>query len=836
MPPLEPKKVAIIGAGASGLVTAKTLLRDFPAGTFSPTVFEARDVVGGLWPGGRTATDHITTHVKRGSGSGDTPSLNPSMRTNLSRFSVAFSDLSWESVFDGHGNVPMFPQAWQVGMYLQKYVDMYIPHTVLRLGRRVMRVVRGRNNRQKNAGWTVYSVTTGEEEEEEDFDILVVASGYFSRPYIPDIRGLSESGLKDRIIHSSALRDTDDLLPLLRTGGQSTGTKKLVVIGGSMSGVEAASTLALHLSSSRFSSLPSADLWTNCEVHHICPQPVWTLPTYLPQTVTSPDSRGKGSVSFLPLDLVMYDLCRRPAGPVEYSVGPVSSQQAAKVTEYLRSLLSMDNASLGHEKPLQDKETRIPRPPWVAISDDYTEFVRSGTISVTTGRVSAVRYSSSGLAKIELKLPDGKNTILDDVAVIVMSTGFSPFDSLSFLPPDILSTLEYSEHDIFCPVILDKGGSMHSNMPDLGFVGFYRGPYWGVMEMQARSLGQNWAREEEGTPPETELTDKRKREDERERLRALRQANPEHQRGQFPMGDYVGLMESFGRDLEISRTEIFDCDVPERKGPVIPARYPFHKNSCRASSSSTPQDIDRESQMATTLNSLRLTLSSEQNIFGPALPRAIFRALHGTWIFSRTVYRSQNGNNPSTSEKGRNRVRDITGTATFHPCYPSSEMYSKEYIYEEQGGHADPTATDTEKKNINPIRSIYRFRESIPRSEYGKNNSYISIWSTNTDKSNSPIFSHAIDFTSSLQRMEHGETIPGEYVVRARARTTAVQGDAGLGSDTYPENHDYDCDYKFLSRGVEITSWECTFTGSNGERGQDGTSRNMIHTKTFYRR
>lgn len=799
-------------------------------------------MVGGLWPGGRNATDHITTHVKwrsgPGAGFGDILSLSPSMRTNLSRFSVAFSDLSWESVFDGHGNVPMFPQAWQVGMYLQKYVDMYIPPTVLRLGRRVMRAVRGRNNRQKNAGWTVYSVTTGGGGggEEEEFDILVVASGYFSRPYIPDIPGLSESGLKDRIIHSSALRDADDLLPLLRTGGESTGTKKLVVIGGSMSGVEAASTLALQLSSSRFSSLPSADLWTNCEVHHICPQPVWTLPTYLPQTVTSPDSRGKESVSFLPLDLVMYDLSRRPAGPVEYSVGPVSSQQAAKVTEYLRSLLSMENTSSGHEKPLQDKKTRIPRPPWVAISDDYTEFVRSGTISVTTGRVSAVRHSSSGLAKIELQHPDGKSIILDDVAVIVMSTGFSPFYSLSFLPPDILSTLEYSEHDIFCPVILDKGGSMHSDMPDLGFVGFYRGPYWGVMEMQARSLGQNWAREGQGTHSEMELTDKRKREDERERLRALRQANPEYQRGQFPMGDYVGLMESFGRDLEISRTEIFDYDVPERKGPVIPARYPFHNNSCRTSSSSAPQDIDRESQMATTLNSLRLTLSPEQNIIGPALPQAIFRALHGTWIFSRTVYRSQNGNNSSMSEKGRDRVRDVTGTATFHPCYPSSETYSKEYIYTEQSENADSTATGTEEKNINPIRSIYRFRESIPRSEYGKNNSYISVWSTNTDKSNSSTFSHVIDFTTSPQRIEHGETITGEYVVRVCARTTAVQGDAVLGSDNYTEHHDYDCDYTFLSRGVEITSWECTVTGRNGERGQDGTSRSMIYTKTFYRR
>jgi hypothetical protein len=63
------------------------------------------------------------------------------MRTNLSRFTVAFSDFSWESALGG-ADVPMFPQARQVGRYLAAYSERYIPKEVLRLGQRVITAVR----------------------------------------------------------------------------------------------------------------------------------------------------------------------------------------------------------------------------------------------------------------------------------------------------------------------------------------------------------------------------------------------------------------------------------------------------------------------------------------------------------------------------------------------------------------------------------------------------------------------------------------------------------------------------------------------------------------------
>lgn len=86
------------------------------------------------------------------------------MRTNLSRFTVSFADLAWESVVggvDGDGDAgtgavegTMFPQAWQVGRYLGSYAERFLPRDIVRFGRRVVRTVRGGEER-----WMVQWVT-----------------------------------------------------------------------------------------------------------------------------------------------------------------------------------------------------------------------------------------------------------------------------------------------------------------------------------------------------------------------------------------------------------------------------------------------------------------------------------------------------------------------------------------------------------------------------------------------------------------------------------------------------------------------------------------------------
>ncbi|KAJ6022588.1 hypothetical protein N7460_012983 [Penicillium canescens] len=737
------KKVAIIGAGPSGLVTAKTLLHNFPQGAFSPVIFDSRHEIGGLWPAGFPASDTKTD--------GTPGTLDPRMRTNLSRFTVAFSDLAWGSVFPGE-DLPLFPRASQVGRYLASYAERYIPRDVLRLGHRVVRTERSVRD-QKGLKWTVQWVKESAHGDQtsfdspdgkvfsEDFDLLVIASGYFAQQYIPDIPGLDQ--FPGRVIHSSTLHRERDNLTDVTSQGQ------IVIIGGSMSGVEAASAVALHQSSTALSTEqihPSA-----AKVHHIHSRSFWALPTYLPQ-------ESEETASFLPLDLAMYDLARRPPGTIEYALGPVSEEKAIQTNSYFQSLLGSDYKRYGHMGFTQDSDKKV-QPPWVAIGNDYAEFVRAGTIQAAMGRVVSVQSNhDTKLALVEYILPNGDAVMIDNVAAIVMATGFMPYKSLSLLPEDVLSALEYSTEDPFSPLILDKGGTVRSEIPDVGFVGFYRGPYWGVMEMQARYLGKLWYGQDEAVVCQTA--------DQREGLRSLRRADPHLARGQFPMADYVGLMESFARDLGIERS-ILSGD--SRSGPVVPARYLYGTDTTRSNRDDVLAVPNKEA--VRTLDDLQDSLIYHHDAAQKAAASAIFRALHGSWRSTK----QSSGLNASGSG-------GFTGNLTFYPRYPTSPIYDREYLCEENTPIEQ--ATPQERK-----RFIMRLAETASDTATSR----IEIWSVDlADKLSAGVFVQNLELEPLWRERRGEEAVPGEYVIAAKS--------LGSSSGTW-------CLYTFWFKGVSISSW-----------------------------
>ncbi|KAE8351518.1 hypothetical protein BDV28DRAFT_158686 [Aspergillus coremiiformis] len=746
-----PKKVAIIGAGPSGLVAAKTLLHNFPKGSFSPTIFEKSPEIGGLWP---IDPSEVTPGRRRRDGF-----VDPSMRTNLSRFTVGFSDLAWESVIDGP-NIPMFPEAWQVGRYLRTYVERYIPREVLRLGQRVVRSVR-ETRMGSRPSWTIQWVlertgesSTDQKVESESFDYLIVASGYFSKPYTPDIPGLA--GFAEHTAHSSAVHTKEDICSMLeKCGANEGGSGKLVVIGGSMSGVETASALALYLSSMSAAS----SRFRGYEVYHICTRPFWTIPTYLPRAVPQDDT-GEKSVQFLPLDLVLYDLARRPPGPVQYNFGPVSQQQTIKVNEYFLSLLGSQYADHAHVGGDPHDGTSDAHPSWIAIGDDYAGYVRSDSLHPTIGRVCSVKCPQPGLASIDIKRSDGKIISLEDVIAIFTATGFTPFASLSFLPKDVLSKLEYSAEDSFFPLILDGRGTSRAEILDIGFVGFYRGPYWGVMEMQARRVAESWYRADfEGICFSAE--ELKIRAQERQSMRGYRDAGSSS-RGQFPMGDYVGLMESFARDLDITRVTLSKAE--ERSGPIIPARY-------MAEGQKKPL-ILTESHI--TMASLRSTLTPGRDTSSIGLAKAIFRALHGTWSFSRVSSRHKD---------------EVMGTARFSARYPAYPEYEKAYTCNEV------TKVDGALRPSDSL--IYQLGRSS--TDGGKVQISVLDMDPGTDLEKAPQPSYEIKFMGS-PRLELGESGHEEYVVRATGQRSP---EYDLGGPRYSY------EYVFRLEGVAISSWEC---------------------------
>lgn len=569
------------------------------------------------------------------------------MRTNLSRFTVSFSDHSWngESQDKDSNEENMFPQAWKVGEYLKNYANRFLPRESLRLSCRVIRTQRNQVDENTPATkkwtvtWTDQRHSDGEEHISESFDYLVVASGYFSRPFIPSIAGLDQFP-KDRVIHSSSLRSSSQILTSL--GGDDG---KILVVGGSMSGAEAAASIALDLPSK------STDLETKRpEIHHITTRPFWAVPTYLP----SNDQPGY----FLPLDIVMYDLSRRPPGDIQYALGPVTTERANIVHAYFESLLGTDQSDVAEELAFKAQSRDRNSAPWVAVTDHYPGFVRAGDILPTLGRVSEMSWTgekagSKGVVEIEQN--DGRSLRLDKVAAIIFATGFTPFQSLSFLPEEVLQSLEYTENDTVFPIVLDEKGVWNPKIPDLGFVGMYRGPYWGVMEMQARSLARQWSGQVNNGNTNSDIT----------KVKDLRTTSS---RAQFPMGDYVGMMETFAREMNIPRKSLPGHDT-ERTGPVIPARYFKLTN--------TSENDNSSNSTITSLQSLLLDPtepSSNNKERQRGLSKAILRALHGHWVYERE----------SLPEK-----KITTGRASIRlqkASFDQNSGFSMDFIYEEDSG------------------------------------------------------------------------------------------------------------------------------------------------------
>lgn len=574
-----------------------------------------------------------------------------------------------------------------------------------------------------------------------------------------------------------------------------------------MSGAEAASTLALHLSSSNLTADSKQPRKNDYHVHHICTRPFWNIPTYLPQEIpdaSSLSSPGEKKISFVPLDLAMYDLSRRPPGPIEYAFGPLTSDKAKKANSYLFSLLGSDYGGPGKVRARGESVEEASQPPWVAIGNDYTEYVRSGAVTTTIGRVSAVHSSGSGsrsgsdLASIDIHLPGGQTETLDDVAAVVLATGFTPYHSLSFLPDSVLSALKYSENDPFFPLILDGKGTTNAAIPDLAFVGFYRGPYWGVMEMQARHIANNWANANT-QPQEPEL---KRREEERRALQNLRYMKPDPHlhRSQFPMGDYMGLMESSARELGIPRaplTQINSNNEEDRSGPVLPARY-----ASTTRSPSTNETAIKKQDNETTLHSLRSILSPHLPQFNNTTPSAgagagattaismaVFRALHGKWKFTRT-YQNQGQRKPNE------RTRNDNGSATFHPRYPTSQGYEKEYFYYEKP-NPNPVKTETNRE-----RRTYRFHvpDSSTSTHTHTHTPCILVWSDDlnpdiTGKDHNTA-AHGLNFSTTTTIAKENEgSILGGYTVHA--------SHSHLGEG-------YEYSYAFHFQGVSILYWTLT--------------------------
>ncbi|KPM45343.1 hypothetical protein AK830_g1223 [Neonectria ditissima] len=630
------KTVCIIGAGPSGLVAAKTLLHNASPGEFKVTVFDSQDRIGGLWPTSRSDT-HRQVH--------------PLMLANQSRHTVQFSELAWDDAD------PQLPQAWMIGRYLERYLERFLtgnPGFELKLGNRVTRAERPGG---ASDGWGV-TVASQPESEARYFDYLLVASGFFGKPIIPE--GVSkESSIP--VVHSSQYRDLNGLLGKGRSGGG-----KILIIGGQMSGVEIAGTIAAHLSSATNS--PGVSLIRDIEkyrIHHVIQRPTWVFPLFTSPKATNP------AAPFLPLDFGSYNINNRPK-PLTNTQGHITEDTAKLVHGIFQGVVGSDQSEFSPLLKVDDSNND--QQPYLAVSDWYTDFVRSGLIELSKGKVESLDGSSAFVS-------DGAK--IDDIAAVVVATGFDPSPCLNFLSEDILKALNHSPKYVDQPVALAFHGTHHPEVDGLGFVGFYRSPYWGVMQMQARFLASMWS--EDGSSVRSSEAFKAKLQGDVSIQRTL-DLRDDPRTSQFPMGDYIYLMNEFAEALSMKMEAPLTPPAPSLPhndlplDMLIPARY-------------TSATDDAESKEAAARSIKQTYDVTTAGLTSPKfVARAVFRSLLGTWRLERDL-RSKLPTHPSGHFSGTARflLREKTSDGlrcaanlTAPEPSPGNDL-GMEYLYIEEG-------------------------------------------------------------------------------------------------------------------------------------------------------
>ncbi|KAI0516763.1 hypothetical protein F5B22DRAFT_606441 [Xylaria bambusicola] len=687
------KRVCIVGAGPSGLVAAKTLLHDAAPASFNVTIFDSQPRIGGLWP------------AHKGDGAG---LVHPLMVANQSKHTVQFSDLAWKD------SDPEFPKAWQIGRYLERYSKVYGGADV-RLGHKVVKA-----EYQDGGKWEVRTISD-KGAETSIFDYLVVATGFFGEPLWP--KGISNQG-EVPIIHSSKYRDVESLLSKAKDTSD-----KILIVGGQMSGVEIAGTIATHLSSLVHSpgskAIPNAERFT---IHHVSQRPAWTVPLY---TSVKPDTPAP---PFLPCDLPSYNLALRP--PIlEDTQGHITVEAARKSNSIHRSVLGTDQSIFSQETKIDGE--LLDQPPFLAISTHYMDFVRSGLIKLHKGRLLNVTGDTAVISSKGCK-KGGDEKSLDNIAAVVVATGYDSSPSISFLDDDIKEALLYSPAHPGLPLALAFHETYHPSFPTLGFVGFYRSPYWGVMEMQARFVTRLFE-EHAGNTLDTltpSLVAALRVDNSIQRTVALRN---DPRCSQFPMGDYGYLMQEFAHALDIPISAPIGTTPPLANGRpmdiLTPARYISHGAS--------------EAQYAQAAENLKSTYNTAIAGIkgGKFIAAATFRSLLGEWILERDLI-STLSSHPSGRFIGTAKFLLRNGTADgrehkFSTSQPAGESDSPvdppdmglEYLYIEDG---EFTAAGTNLRFRATRRYIWRYDEDSDK---------ISVWFARTDDSaRADYLFHEIDF------------------------------------------------------------------------------------------
>ncbi|KAI2291992.1 hypothetical protein LOZ07_004841 [Ophidiomyces ophidiicola] len=236
--PMAPK-VAIVGAGLSGLTALKHCLEE----GFNATVFETRHAIGGQWL--FEEPDPVTGKTST--------SIYPGVLLNSCRDTSFFSDFPIDPAQypDYFGHLKML-------RYLESYADHFGLREHIRFGTKILSCSQGKDGR-----WDVKIAQEGADTIEDAYDAVFACSGALYQPAVPEFEGLQ--AFKGRVFHSRTYR---------RPSGFEG--KRIAIIGFGNSAADLSSELCCQAS----------------EVHLITRRGGWVIPRFfLGKPVEAYDNR-----------------------------------------------------------------------------------------------------------------------------------------------------------------------------------------------------------------------------------------------------------------------------------------------------------------------------------------------------------------------------------------------------------------------------------------------------------------------------------------------------------------------------------------------------------------
>ncbi|XP_016144476.1 dimethylaniline monooxygenase [N-oxide-forming] 5-like isoform X1 [Sinocyclocheilus grahami] len=203
------KRVAVIGAGSSGLTSIKCCLDE----GLEPVCFESSDDIGGLWN-------------FKAQPEADRCSIYRSVIVNTSKEMMCYSDFPMPDHF------PNFVNNSTIMQYFRLYAEHFslLKHIHFQT---TVRSVRQRPDFSNSGQWEVVTVDRGGREETHVFDGVLVCAGHYTQPIKPlsDFSGIDT--FPGTIIHSWEYKDPDPYLG-----------KRVVVVGIGNSGGDIAVDLS----------------------------------------------------------------------------------------------------------------------------------------------------------------------------------------------------------------------------------------------------------------------------------------------------------------------------------------------------------------------------------------------------------------------------------------------------------------------------------------------------------------------------------------------------------------------------------------------------------------